>query len=204
MLAVTVEGLMLGLSTGVFCLAYCGPVFVPFMISEKRGLAKSAVVVGELAVGRLIAYLSVGAAAGYLGMRLEGPVSQRVIGLMMVILSAFLILYVATRWRPRFTLCRWISGKRYIQFPFIFGFLTGINICPPFLLAISYALDLGSMFKGAALFGGFFLGTSVYLLLLLPLGYLGRWQSLRLISLMTALLTGIFFLVLGIIRLMAI
>jgi hypothetical protein len=96
-----------------------------------------------------------------------------------------------------------VSGKRYFHFPVIFGFFTGINICPPFLLAISRVLDLGSIAGGMLLFGGFFLGTSVYLALLLPLGYLGRWQSLRLISLMTALLTGIFFFVMGMISLVA-
>lgn len=57
-----------------------------------------------------------------------------------------------------------------------------------------------STVKGVLLFGGFFLGTSVYLVLLLPLSYLGRWQSLRLIALMTALLSGVFFFMTGILR----
>jgi hypothetical protein len=57
------------------------------------------------------------------------------------------------------------------------------------------------MVKGMSLFGGFFMGTSVYLLLLLPLGYLGRWENVRLIALMTALLSGIFFFLMGIARL---
>jgi hypothetical protein len=136
-------------------------------------------------LGRLVAYLLFGAAAGYLGMQLEGPSFQRVVGGAMVVLSAFLLLYAVTGGWPRLTLCRW-TNRRYFRFPIAFGFLTGINVCPPFLLAISYTLGLGSMGKGALLFGGFFLATSAYLVLLFPLGYLGRWQSLRLIALMTA------------------
>jgi sulfite exporter TauE/SafE len=200
MLEVTIQGILLGLSTGLSCLGYCGPVFVPLMMSENRGAAQSALVLGELALGRLAAYLAFGAAVGYIGMRLEGPSFQRVMAGAMVVLSILLLLYVATKEWPHLPLCRW-AGKRYVRFPIAFGFLTGFNVCPPFLLAISHAFGLGSIVKGMSLFGGFFMGTSVYLLLLLPLGYLGRWENVRLIALMTALLSGIFFFLMGIARL---
>jgi sulfite exporter TauE/SafE len=200
MVGVVIQGISLGLSTGVFCLAYCAPVFVPFMFSDKRGIKQGARIVAELALGRLVAYLTFGVVAGYLGMQLEGPFFQRVVGIAMVVLSVFLLLYVATKRWPHLPLCRWVSG-RYFQLPIIFGFFTGINICPPFLLAISYTFGLRSMAKGMLLFGGFFLGTSIYLVLLLPLGYLGMWQNLRLIALVTALLSGAFFFLMGLIRL---
>ena len=201
MLEVTIQGILLGLSTGLFCLGYCAPVFVPLMMSENRTMVRGALVIGELALGRLVAYLTSGAVVGYLGMQLEGPSFQRAVGGAMVVLSTLLLLYVATRRWPHFTLCRW-ANVRYFRFPIVFGFLTGINVCPPFLLAISYTFGLRSITKGALLFGGFFLGTSVYLLVLLPLGYLGRRESLRLVALMTALLSGVFFFLMGLTRLM--
>jgi sulfite exporter TauE/SafE len=200
MVGVAIQGISLGLSTGLFCLAYCAPVFVPLIISDQRGIGQSARVLFELALGRLVAYLAFGVVVGYLGMHLEGPFFQKVFGIAMVILSAFLLLYVATKRWPHLALCHWVNG-RYFQFPIIFGFFTGINICPPFLLAISYTFGLRSMVKGLLLFGGFFLGTSVYLTLLLPLGYLGLWRNLRLIALVTALLSGAFFFLMGLIRL---
>ena len=202
MLQVAIQGILLGLSTGLSCLGYCGPVFVPLMMSENRGTAQSALVLGELALGRLVAYLAFGAAVGYIGMQLEGPSFQRVMAGAMVVLSALLLLYVATRGWPHLPLCRW-ANRRYVRFPIAFGFLTGFNVCPPFLLAISYTFGLGSIGKGMLLFGGFFVGTSVYLLLLLPLGYLGRWENVRLIALMTALLSGVFFFLMGITRFIA-
>jgi sulfite exporter TauE/SafE len=200
MVGVVIQGISLGLSTGLFCLAYCAPIFVPFMISDKRGIKQGARIVAEMALGRLVAYLAFGVAIGYIGMKLEGPFLQRVAGIAMVVLSAILLLYVATKKWPHQPLCRWVS-RRYFRLPIIFGFFTGINICPPFLLAISYTFGLRSMAKGMLLFGGFFLGTSLYLTLLLPLGYLGWWQNLRLIALMTALLSGAFFFVMGLIHL---
>ncbi len=201
MAAAVLQGLSLGLSTGLFCLAYCAPVFVPYVMAEERDLAHSARAIGELALGRLLAYLAFGAAVGYLGMQLEGPVLNKVVGGALILLSLLMLLYVARRNWPHLALCRWVD-ERFLRFPLLFGLLTGINVCPPFLLAISSALGLGSILLGMALFGGFFLGTSVYLVVLFPLGYLGRWPALRTVAWMTALLSGIFFLFAGLARLL--
>ncbi|MEA1906488.1 MAG: hypothetical protein U9N12_05980, partial [Euryarchaeota archaeon] len=73
----------------------------------------------------------------------------------------------------------------------------------PFLLAISCALGQGNMPGGVLFFGGFFAGTSAYLVLLLPLGYLGGGRTWRRIELIVALLSGVFFLMRGIARFMA-
>lgn len=56
MMEVTLQGILLGLSAGLFCLGYCASVFVPLMMSENKGVAQSAWVVSELALGRLVAY----------------------------------------------------------------------------------------------------------------------------------------------------
>jgi len=48
--------------------------------------------------------------------------------------------------------------------PLGLGFLTGINICPPFLTGLVASLALGSAWSGAAFFAAFFAATSLYLL----------------------------------------
>ncbi len=197
MVAVLVQGLTLGLSTGLFCLAYCAPVLVPFMLAEDRRLAANARVLGEVSLGRLLAYLAVGAGVGYLGMQIQGPVLDRVIGAALVVLALLLILYVVVQGWPHLSLCRRLNG-RWMRFPILFGLLTGVNVCPPFLLAITSALGLASVLQSTLLFGGFFLGTTVYLLALLPLGALARWPDLRTIGRITAVLSGVFFLVVGV------
>ncbi len=201
MVEVTIQGILLGLSTGLFCLGYCAPVLVPFMMSENRTRVRDALVIGELALGRLAAYLALGVVVGYLGMQLDGPSFQKIVGAAMVVLSTFLLLYVAARRWPHFTFCRW-ANARFFRFPIVFGFFTGINVCPPLLLAISYTFGLADMAKGILLFSSFFLGTSVYLLALFPLGYLGRWPNLRLIALITTSLSGVFFFITGLVRLL--
>ncbi|WP_243683798.1 hypothetical protein [Methanosarcina barkeri] len=51
------QGMLLGLSTGIFCLVTCVPVYVPFVLSEDRKLRRNILAIGEIAMGRLIAYL---------------------------------------------------------------------------------------------------------------------------------------------------
>jgi hypothetical protein len=63
---------------------------------------------------------------------------------------------------------------------------------------MSAALAYGSIAGSILLFGGFFVGTSVYLILLVPLGFTARVDSIRLIGLITAVLSGVLFFALGI------
>jgi sulfite exporter TauE/SafE len=202
MMIVLLQGLTLGLSTGLFCLATCAPAFVPLLMAEERRWGGIARVVGELALGRLLAYLAFGAGVGYLGMELQGPFLEKAVAIALILLALTMFLYVVTQGWPHLSFCR-VVNARFARFPFLLGLLTGLNVCPPFLLAISAALGLGSIVQGTAMFGGFFVGTSVYLLALVPLGRLGRWPHLRLVALMTAALSGSFFLVLGVVRLAA-
>jgi sulfite exporter TauE/SafE len=202
MMKTVFQGAFLGLSTGLSCLGYCAPILVPLLMSGDGRLVQGVRVIGELVLGRLAAYLVIGAAAGSIGAQMEGPFFRTVTGASMVIMSILFLFYVLTRWRPHLSACRW-AGERSFRFPVAFGFLTGINVCPPFLLAISYALSTGSVGKGMLFFSGFFIGTSVFFVLLLPLGCLGRWRDLRLIALMAALLSGAFFFLKGVTLLIA-
>lgn len=193
---VAVQGLFLGLSTGLFCLATCAPAFVPFMMAENRGLSQSAITIGELAFGRLFAYLLFGLAVGYAGAKLNGPWFNKAVGITMILLSLVMLFFVASRKRHHLGLCRF--SDRYLKYPVLFGFLTGISVCPPFLLAISAAIGIGSLVGSVLLFGGFFIGTTFYLSLLMPIGFLGSWEPMRNIGLITALLSSLYFLWLGI------
>jgi sulfite exporter TauE/SafE len=189
------QGLLLGLSTGVFCLVTCAPVYVPFVLSEDRKLRRNMLAIGELATGRLIAYLLFGLIVGILGKQFSGPWLNKIVGAAMVLLSAAMLAFVIVKKWPHFGLCR-LSNK-YVNYPALFGFLTGINVCPPFLLAMSAALSYTSIAGSILLFGGFFAGTSVYLLLLVPLGLTAKLESIRLIGLITAVLSGVLYFTLG-------
>ena len=189
------QGVLLGLSTGIFCLVTCAPVYVPFVLSEDRKLWGNILAVGEIATGRLIAYLLFGLILGILGTQISGPRLNEAIGTTMILLSVLMLIFVVTKKWPHFGLCK--LSKKYVNYPAFFGFLTGINVCPPFLLAMSIALSYTSIAGSIILFGGFFVGTSFYLIMLVPLGLAAKVESIRQIGMITAVMSGVLFLVLG-------
>jgi sulfite exporter TauE/SafE len=189
------QGMLLGLSTGIFCLVTCAPVYVPFVLSEDRKLRQNILSIGEIAMGRLIAYLFFGLILGVLGKQINGPWLNRAVGTAMILLSVLMLAFVAVKKWPHFGLCK--LSKKYVNYPAFFGFLTGINVCPPFLLAMSAALSYTSIAGSILLFGGFFVGTSFYLILLVPLGLAAKVESIRQIGLITSVMSGVMFLALG-------
>lgn len=73
----------------------------------------------------------------------------------MILLSVLMLVFVAVKKWPHFGLCS--LSKKYMNYPAFFGFLKGINVCPPFLLAMSAALSYASIAGSILLFGGFLL-----------------------------------------------
>lgn len=68
------------------------------------------------------------------------------------------------------------------------GFLTGINLCPPFLVAGVRAAQLGSLPAALLFFFCFFGGTAVWFLPFLSLGFVRRTPAIVTVARMVALL----------------
>jgi len=79
------------------------------------------------------------------------------------------------------------------------GFLTGINFCPPFLLAFSSSAHTNNLFQSILFFFLFFLGTSLFFLPTIFLGLLSFFSKLKTIGKMTAVVMSVYFFYRGII-----
>ena len=201
------SGFLLGLSTGVVCLAYCGPVLIPFMMGEGNTINRNLRSVALFLAGRLVAYVLIGLLAGIIGSTLLQPSAIKTVfmGMVYILLSVLLIIYGFHRFRE---VC---LGRSRLQFkkskgrrwdflvPLSGGFATGLNLCPPFLLAITGALDAGKVADSILFFIMFFIGTAVYFLPLPFIGFFRRQQVLRIIGKFAAIIAGIFYLYKGII-----
>ena len=191
------KAIVLGFSSGIFCLGYCYPVLGPIMLSrEERAFKKTALSLGLFLLGRLIAYIFFGALVGFLGRYMKGfPLFKRIIiPALYLVLGCLMILYGMIQNFPRWRLCD--IGTRYFQkqnFLFVAGFLAGINLCPPFLLALSYTLGLGQIGKAVLFFIFFFLATSVYVLPFLFSALISRFNSVRAAARFTAIIAGAWF-----------
>lgn len=185
------SGLLAGLSVGFYCIGICLPVFIPYLLAEERTTKSSFQAVLEFSLGRLLGYTVFGGTIGYLGERIQSGLIHTVSSLAMGLIALVMIFYSLglLRW-PR--VCRRFAGKSRV--PVILGFLTGVNICPPFLASLSYVFNLRSALSGILYFLMFFLGTSLYIVPAGLLGFLTRESILQKIARLSGILVGIYFL----------
>jgi len=200
------DGILLGLSTGSVCLAYCGPVLIPYMLGENNTISRNYLDVSLFLAGRLAAYIAIGFITGVLGKFLlqPSPLSSMITGISYIVLSLLLILYGFYQFKE---VCLGRSKSRMdsasgknktILVPLTGGILTGLNICPPFVLAIAKAAALHNITKSTVFFILFFAGTSVFFIPLPFLGFFKRQQVLRTIGKFAAILSGVVYLYKGI------
>ena len=195
------EGFMLGLSTGPVCLAYCGPVLISYLLGEGNKVKKNSINTGIFLGGRLIAYILTGLVAGMIGKMILQPTHERamIMGFVYVGFAGYMIFYGFYGFRE---ICLGSMqhkvadkfGKRLPGIvPFIGGIITGLNICPPFLLAIARATDTGYIGESVMLFIMFFIGTSIYFVFFPFIGVFKNQHILRTIGKFTAILAGLFY-----------
>ncbi len=198
---------MLGLSSGPACVAACGPVLVPALLTERTGIRSNGRTLCIFLVARLSGYLLFAAVAWELGTLASRVPASRVLlmGVVNVILAGVLLWYaysakhicsracvepelvtIGKTERPR------IHGAAML------GLLTGLSLCPPFVAAGFRAAQLGSVFQALLFFTLFFVGTSVWFIPYVGLGCVVRNQAVVTVARMAMALIAVYYLVSGI------
>ena len=180
------SGFLAGISTGIYCIGACLPIFVPLLLADKKNLKSSFWIVIEFSLGRLLGYLAFGALIGFLGKVIVFDFVHWIIGLATILMGVILITYGIGSLKWKHKACRLFVGK--IKIPVLLGFLTGVNVCPPFIASLAYVFNLKNVFSAIFYFLNFFLGTSLYIV---PLGFLGYFSSDSLVQ-KVARIAGIF------------
>ena len=185
----------LGLSTGIFCFGYCLPALFPLYFGEDSGPLKSRVLMfSKFSAGRLAAYILFGGLIGSLGQNINAVISQQIAAVSIIVLSILLLFYGISKTFGGQSFCA--AGTNLLRdksSPFIFGFFSGLNICPPFLIAVSYVFNLGRVLDGMWFFFIFFCATSIYLVPFIFLGRFSKQKEIRRIAQLSALLSGFIF-----------
>jgi sulfite exporter TauE/SafE len=202
------EGFLLGLASGGTCLAYCAPVLVPLMLGGGQPARANGMVLAEFLFGRLGGYLLFGLLAGWTGQRiLDDPILRSAMFGAAYLILAVMLLYFGLAKLP--SACalgfagprKWLA-RRPALLPLGMGFVTGLNLCPPFLLAFAGAAYTGSLTASLLLFGAFFIGTSLYMLPLPILGAFHRHAAVALVGKMAAVLMAAYYLYSGVLTLL--
>lgn len=206
---VVMEGFLLGIASGGVCLAYCTPVLVPYLLGSGHNVRSGAISVGGFLGGRLIGYLAFAVLAWLTHWALVGrlPHQRMVIGTVTISLALLLIAY-GFLGRPRYCraaalgqgLGRWGRCNPALL-PAALGLATGLNICPPFLMALGNAAQFPALWQSMLFFAAFFIGTSVYVAPLPLVGAAGRHETIRMVGRLAAGVVGVFYLYSGIVTL---
>ena len=194
---VVVQPFLAGLSTGLFCCAYCFPFIAPVLVAEERTLRQTAWVLSKFILGRLCGYTLFGVVIGYLGEQVGSNWFHTISVVSLVLLSLFLLLYALNLVKPSWPLCAG-SAKARGRTPFLMGLLMGLNLCPPFLMSAVYVFTLQSMLKGAVYFLMFFAATTIYFIPLALLGMVSHMGEFRGVARASAVLVSVIFLAYGV------
>lgn len=189
-----VNALILGFSTGGLCLVYCLPILAPLMLSrEDSSLRASLLSWWYFILGRFVAYLCFGLIVGLVGQYTKEALFFQavVVPILFIILGALMIIYGVVQTFHLGRLC--FIKKSFLGRPrhlFLVGFLAGVNLCPPFLMAISYAVTLGEIINSVIFFLAFFLATTVFILPFIFSGLLSRFRFVRFAARIAAVIAG--------------
>ncbi|MCX5811725.1 MAG: sulfite exporter TauE/SafE family protein [Proteobacteria bacterium] len=200
------QGFLLGLSNGLVCVAYCAPVLVPYMLGEGRGVFQNIFLTAQFLTGRLLGYLVFGVIAWGINKTVIETLGYRelIIGGAYIVLSVSLIVYSFFNIRASCA-AEYINRHFYkikvlrpSLLPVVMGLATGLNFCPPFLLAITNAVAVGSLLHSLLFFFMFFLGTSLFFIPAPIIGALRGFPVLGIIGKMAAGLIGLYYFYAGI------
>jgi hypothetical protein len=156
------QGFLLGLASGTTCLAFCAPALIPFIMHEGQTVRQNLVTLLKFLGGRMGGYLIFGLLAWATGSLFLEAVGYQalIIGIAYVGLAAVLLVAVLRRKAPsgacafegaRAALNRWPAFL-----PIGMGFLAGLKICPPLLLAFTNAASTGTLVGSRVFFLGVF------------------------------------------------
>lgn len=176
-------------------MGYCAPVLMGLLFSRQAEKWNSSLKsLGLFLAGRLSAYLVFGIASYFMGEIFRGSsfFSDMLFPAGEVLLGVLMILYCVYNQFPHLSVCRqtlkW-SDSQWILFAA--GIFTGINLCPPFILAVGTAMNSGSLLSSVLFFFTFFIATSIWLLPFIFSGLVSRSENLRAAARIVCGLTGL-------------
>ena len=190
-----IQPVLAGLSVGAFCMSYCFPFLATFIASEERPAQRNLGLILYFMLGRFLGYAAFGAAFGFLGEQLKSPFLTLITDISLILVSIVMILHITGLLKQKDNLC--LASKLHNRNAIVMGFLMGINICPPFILSLTYVVSLNDLLKSVLYFVIFFFASSIYFLPMVFVGMLAKIKELQKTAQVSGILAACVFIIYG-------
>ena len=191
-----IEGLLLGLTSGISCLFLCMPVLFGL---GSRDINNIQVLknISFLLTGRFISYIFVGLVFSAIGVSVSFLAKFEFI--FKIIIGILMIIWGTRGFGETEALSKKnCTAKKFGKtVPFIAGIMTGLSPCPPFIAGISRVITIADIAGGILYFTGFFFSTTIFLLPVFFTGLIKYKFGFKIISSVISFIFGIIFLING-------
>ncbi|MHC1761648.1 MAG: sulfite exporter TauE/SafE family protein [Negativicutes bacterium] len=204
------QGFLLGLSTGATCLAYCSPVLVPYLLGEGKSIRQTAWTLSQFMLGRLLGYILFAVFAWLAGYYVSTLTDRRemLTGIVYILLALLMLWYgmlqpiapcAGRSWRDN--AAHLIQSQPALA-PLLMGLFTGLNLCPPFLLAFAAAGENPTLGYSLLFFLSFFGGTALFFVPVPLLGACKNVSRLKIIGRLAAAVMSVYYFYAGMLLLL--
>ncbi len=204
------QGFLLGLSTGVTCLAYCSPVLVPYLLGEGKSIRQTSGTLSQFLLGRLLGYLLFAVFAWLASYYLSTLTDRRELltGVVYILLALLMLWYgmlqpaAPCAGRSLRDRAMQLKQSQPALLPLLMGLFTGLNLCPPFLLAFAAAGENPTLGYSLLFFLSFFGGTALFFLPVPLLGGCKNVPQLKTIGRLAAAVMSVYYFYTGMLLLL--
>jgi hypothetical protein len=194
------ESFILGLSSGSACIASCGIVMFPYLMSGSSGVKGIVKDVTLFLISRFVVYLMLATLAWYFGQAIfSNPVVRNIVpGILYIVFAVLLVWYSIDKNRNPECPARVLkSVGNHNLIPILLGLVNSIGFCPALFIILTKGATQGTLIQSYFAFLAFFAGSSLWFLPLPLAGKIRKKEVLRNIGILATGLAGMIFMIKG-------
>jgi sulfite exporter TauE/SafE len=186
------EAFILGVTYGLGpCTISCAPLIVPLIMSAAKNKTWGVILSIIFGLGRIIAYVILGALSGYIGQTINFSIPDKFTGLFIIALGIFLFFDIHNK-------CI-LKSKIKINGPIValvVGIVWGLSPCTPLIALLGLTVLTKSALTGALM--AFVFGLGTILSPIIVLGFFSGWfAKQKEFKEIIPYVSGIFLIILG-------
>lgn len=194
------DSLILGLSSGSACLATCGMVMFPYLMSGSSGVKRIVLDLTLFLLTRFLVYFVLATLSWYFGQAFfSNPVVRNIVpGILYIVFAVMLVWYSISKNRNSdcpAKIVQTVNNNRLV--PILLGIVNSLGFCPALFIILTKGATQSTLVQSYIVFLAFFIGSSIWFLPLPLAGKIQKKEVLKNIGILATGLAGIIFMIKG-------